>query len=153
MHARTHISRCGRWMEAADHTSLDFPADIDEMQLTKLTKLPSVLVAPHRVAEAAMHLECVVQHIHVVTDSATRAPSAHIVLAEVVMIHVSSAVTSVNHKGYTVCDNSKFVRTSHSVAVSNCDTLCMYQPVARLGGNLYCGTGQLYESWSKVLKA
>ena len=60
---------------------------------------------------------------------------AHIALAEVVMIHVSSEVTSVNGKGFTVCDNAK------------------YQPVARLGGNLYCGTGQLHESWSKVLKS
>jgi flavin reductase (DIM6/NTAB) family NADH-FMN oxidoreductase RutF len=122
-------------MEAADHSSLDFPPEVDEMHLTKLTKIPSVLVLPPRVAEAAMHLECVVRHIHVAADSTTKAPSAHIILAEVVMIHVSSAVSAVNHKGHTVIDNAK------------------YEPVARLGGNLYCGTGQLYESWSKVLKA
>jgi flavin reductase (DIM6/NTAB) family NADH-FMN oxidoreductase RutF len=122
-------------MEAADHSSLDFPPEVDEMQITKLTKLPSVLVAPPRVAEAAMQLECVVRHIHVAADSISKTASAHIVLAEVVMIHVSSAVTTVNHKGFTVCDNAK------------------YEPVARLGGNLYCGTGQLYESWSKTLKA
>jgi flavin reductase (DIM6/NTAB) family NADH-FMN oxidoreductase RutF len=121
-------------MEAADHTSLDFPPDVDEAQITKLTKLPSVRVLPPRIAEAALQMECVVKHIHIASH-ASAIPSAHIVLAEVVMIHVSSAVTTVNHRGFTVCDNSK------------------YQPVARLGGNLYCGTGQLYESWSKVLKA
>ena len=84
-------------MEAADHTSQDFPPEVDEMTLTKLTKIPSVLVrfqipnhssrfvfvfqlflhfimvlfwreflsvavvqvAPPRVAEAALQLECV----------------------------------------------------------------------------------------------
>ena len=120
-------------MEAADHCSLDFPPDVDEMDIAKVTKLPSLLVAPFRVAEAALQLECVVRHIHVASD-ASKSPKAHIVLAEVVMIHLASEVTSLNHKGHTICDNSK------------------YQPVARLGGNLYCGTGQLYESWSKVLK-
>jgi flavin reductase (DIM6/NTAB) family NADH-FMN oxidoreductase RutF len=122
-------------MEAADYCSLDFPPDVDEMALAKLTKLPSVLVSPPRVAEAAMQLECVVRHIHVAAHCATQQPSAHIILAEVVMLHVSSAVTTVDRKGFVVCDNAK------------------YEPVARLGGNLYCGTGQLHQSWSKVLKA
>ncbi len=78
-------------MEAADHCSLDFPPDVDEMEIAKITKLPSVCVAPFRVAEAALHLECVVRHIHVASD-ASKSPKAYIVLAEVVMIHLASGV-------------------------------------------------------------
>ena len=67
------------------------------------------------------------------------------------MIHVSSEVTSVNGKGFTVCDNAKYMPPPP--ALYFCNNLNRYQPVARLGGNLYCGTGQLHESWSKVLKS
>ena len=70
----SHLTPLFRWMHAADHTSFDFPPHIDESQLTNLTKLPSSLVLPARIAEAAMQLECVVKHIHIAADTATKTP-------------------------------------------------------------------------------
>jgi flavin reductase (DIM6/NTAB) family NADH-FMN oxidoreductase RutF len=69
-------------MHAADHTSFDFPPHIDESQLTNLTKLPSSLVLPARIAEAAMQLECVVKHIHIAADTATKTPKVgeHVII-------------------------------------------------------------------------
>ena len=61
-------------MEAADHCSLDFPPDVCEFDVTKLTKLASSRVAPPRVAEAALQLECVVRHIHIAADTLTKTP-------------------------------------------------------------------------------
>ena len=61
-------------MDAADHTSFDFPPHVDESEFTNLTKLPSTLVAPARIAEAALQLECVVRHIHIAADTSTKTP-------------------------------------------------------------------------------
>jgi flavin reductase (DIM6/NTAB) family NADH-FMN oxidoreductase RutF len=50
------------YLESANHCSGPFSADQNEMVLAGLTSLPSEVVKPPRVAEAAVQLECEVQY-------------------------------------------------------------------------------------------
>jgi flavin reductase (DIM6/NTAB) family NADH-FMN oxidoreductase RutF len=56
------------FVEAANHTCGDFPRGTDEMQQAGLTPLPSTLVAPPRVAESALQMECKILHSYETTD-------------------------------------------------------------------------------------
>ncbi|WP_067733923.1 flavin reductase family protein [Novosphingobium naphthalenivorans] len=48
--------------EAMNLTSIDAPPEIDEIALADLLMVPSIAVAPPRVAEAPASFECVVRH-------------------------------------------------------------------------------------------
>ena len=48
----------------ANHTSGSFPAEANEFELSGLTQQPSTMVAPPRVAEAAVQLECKLDMLH-----------------------------------------------------------------------------------------
>jgi flavin reductase (DIM6/NTAB) family NADH-FMN oxidoreductase RutF len=50
------------FVEAANHTCGNYDPETDEFQVSGLTPLPSVVVQPPRVAESAVHMECVVRH-------------------------------------------------------------------------------------------
>ena len=65
--------------------------EIDEFELVGLTKLPSTLVKPPRVAESPVHLECV--HYSTVTLPANRRDTVHhVVIGRVVGIHIRDDV-------------------------------------------------------------
>lgn len=49
------------YLEAANHTSGNFPANVNEMEVAGLASLPSDAVRPPRLAEAAVQLECEVR--------------------------------------------------------------------------------------------
>ena len=49
------------YLESANHCSGAFPPDVNEMEVAGLTEVPSEVVKPPRVAEAAVQLECEVK--------------------------------------------------------------------------------------------
>lgn len=50
------------FVEAANHTCGPYDAGQNEFEIAGLTPLPSVAVAPPRVAESAVHMECTLRH-------------------------------------------------------------------------------------------
>lgn len=95
------------------------------MALAGLTPLPSIKVKPPRVAESALHMECVLRHVYEVEDKDGR-PSTAVVIGEVVQFHVAEAVTARSPTGKLVVD---------PVAL---------RPVSRLGGVTYGLTTHLF---------
>jgi flavin reductase (DIM6/NTAB) family NADH-FMN oxidoreductase RutF len=65
--------------------------DIDEFELAGLTKVPSKLVKPPRVAESPIHLECK-YHSTLTLPSNQRHSLHHVVIGEVVGIHIRDNV-------------------------------------------------------------
>lgn len=106
--------------EAANHTCGNFPYGADEMALAGLHPLPSTRVAPPRVAESGVHLECVLRHTYA-------AGGTTVVIGEVVMWHVADAVAGRSPSGKLTVDPGKL------------------RPVSRLGGNTYGRTAGLFD--------
>jgi flavin reductase (DIM6/NTAB) family NADH-FMN oxidoreductase RutF len=72
-------------------TGLFFPAGVDEFKEAGLTKLPSRMVQPPRVAESPVHLECI--YHSTVTLPANRRDTIHrVVIGQVVGIHIKDEV-------------------------------------------------------------
>lgn len=90
-------------------TSADHPPEVSELEHVGLTPLPSVDVAPPRVAESPIHIECVLDRIIELGDVST-----DLVLGRGVRFHFAEGVC---HDG--ICDINKL------------------QPVGRLGGIQY----------------
>lgn len=71
--------------------------EVDEFELAGLTKLPSTLVKPPRVAESPIHLEC--KYHSTLTLPAHRRPTIHhVVIGEVVGIHINDDVIGADGK-------------------------------------------------------
>lgn len=56
------------FIEAANHTCGEFARGQDEMKLSGLSPVPSVLVKPPRVREAALQMECKLRHVYEAHD-------------------------------------------------------------------------------------
>ncbi|MHA1523330.1 MAG: flavin reductase family protein [Alphaproteobacteria bacterium] len=100
---------------AMNKTSAAVPADVDEFALAGLTPVPSRLVAPPRVGESPVALECKVIKIQPLADLVDGPCNSHVVFGQVVGIHIDDAVL-----------------VEGLVAVEK------YQPLARLGYFDYC---------------
>jgi flavin reductase (DIM6/NTAB) family NADH-FMN oxidoreductase RutF len=50
------------FVEAANHTSGNYNRGVNEFEIAGLTQLASELVKPPRVAESAVHMECLMRH-------------------------------------------------------------------------------------------
>jgi len=80
------------FIEAANETSVEAPADVSEWDISGLTQEPSVHVKPARVKESPVSLECeLFQSQDIFPDGAT-VPSATLVLGRVKYIHVRNSV-------------------------------------------------------------
>ncbi len=78
--------------EAMNETSAPVPSEVDEFALAGLTPLPSRLVAPPRVAESPIALECR-YHQTIELPCASGAASGYaMVIGEVVGVHIDDAV-------------------------------------------------------------
>ncbi len=78
--------------EAMNASSAASPYGVDEFTLAGLTKAPSRLVAPPRVAESPVNFECKLADIvQLKTASGTLVPS-WLVLGEVVGVHIDTAL-------------------------------------------------------------
>jgi flavin reductase (DIM6/NTAB) family NADH-FMN oxidoreductase RutF len=71
--------------EAMNVTCIDAPPDIDELQLAKLTAVPSRSIAPPRIGEAPVSFECRI------LASLVTGPLQTIVVGRVVCAHVADA--------------------------------------------------------------
>lgn len=101
-------------------TSKEIPHTDSEVSLAGLTTVPSVKVKPPRVIEAPAAMECVVRQI---LHLGTGPIAPNLVIGEIVMIHVSE----------TVLDDAKRVDPRK------------LRTVARLGGDFWCHTSDLFE--------
>jgi flavin reductase (DIM6/NTAB) family NADH-FMN oxidoreductase RutF len=103
--------------EQMNLSSGDYPPELDEFALTKLTPAPSVVVKAPRVAEAPISMECTVVRILPVGR-------AHLTLGEIVQWHVRDDV--------------------YDAATGRLD-MHRLRPVGRLTGNLYSHIHDIFE--------
>ena len=106
--------------EKVNLTSAEIPASDSEVSLAKLTTLPSVRVKPPRIAESPVNFECKVRQI---IPCGSGPIAANLVIGEVLMMHIADEV--LDEKGRI--DPRKL------------------QTVARLGGDFWCRTTDLFE--------
>ena len=112
-------------LEQMNASAIDAPAAVDEFDLVGVTPAPSQVVAVPRVAEAVGHLECrLTDHL--------RLGEGHLVVGEVVHVHVDSSVW---RDGRIAPD--------------------LLRPVLRLAGSQYATLGELFKlprpSWQADL--
>jgi flavin reductase (DIM6/NTAB) family NADH-FMN oxidoreductase RutF len=103
--------------EQMNLSSGDYPPELDEFALTKLTPAPSVVVKAPRVAEAPISMECKVVRILPIGR-------AHLTLGEIVQWHVRDDV--------------------YDAATGRLD-MHRLRPVGRLTGNLYSHIHDIFE--------
>jgi flavin reductase (DIM6/NTAB) family NADH-FMN oxidoreductase RutF len=106
--------------ERVNLTSQEIPASDSEVSLAGLTTIPSEKVRPPRIAESPVSLECVVRQI---VPCGTGPIAANLVIGEVLLMHIADFV--LDERGRI--DPRKL------------------QTVARLGGDYWCRTGDLFE--------
>jgi flavin reductase (DIM6/NTAB) family NADH-FMN oxidoreductase RutF len=75
--------------EQMNASSAEVPAEVDEFELAGLGGIPSVLVAPPRVAGSPVSFECRVTQLINLTDLRGEATAGWLTLGEVVMVHIS----------------------------------------------------------------
>jgi len=98
-------------------TSGDFPPETSEFVEAGLTPIPSERIAPPRVKESPVHMECRLERMLLVGRSETA-----LVLGEVVLFHIDDALW-----------------TGSDIRVE------ALKPLARLGGALYAPLGETLE--------
>src|SRR6185295_16896222 len=96
------------------------PYGVDEMEKVGLTPLPSVRVAPPRVSESAVQLECELHSLHHVGPEAAGAST--LVIGRILLIHVADRAYL---NGRVLIDELK--------------------PISRLGGDGYGKTSGIFE--------
>jgi flavin reductase (DIM6/NTAB) family NADH-FMN oxidoreductase RutF len=76
-------------------SSCEYPKDINEFTKAGFTQIPSDMVAPPRVAESPIQLECTVAQIIALGE---KAGAGNLVLAEIKKIHIAEAVLNTQNK-------------------------------------------------------
>jgi flavin reductase (DIM6/NTAB) family NADH-FMN oxidoreductase RutF len=76
-------------------SSCEYPKNINEFTKAGFTQIPSDLVAPPRVAESPIQLECTVAQIIALGE---KAGAGNLVLAEIKRIHIAESVLNANNK-------------------------------------------------------
>ena len=73
--------------EQMNITAIDYGKDVDEFEKAGLTKAPSVLVKPYRVAESPVQLEC--KYVQtVVIEGKSKVGTADVIIGKVVAVHI-----------------------------------------------------------------
>lgn len=113
------------YLDAANHACGAFPPDVDEFEVSGLTKVNDCeeVDAP-RVKEAAVSYECKLEHVYPLKNEKTGQPTTEVVLARVVRVHVDHDVLP---QGYNPMK-------------PEVDTEKL-RPVGRLGGTIYSMLG------------
>jgi flavin reductase (DIM6/NTAB) family NADH-FMN oxidoreductase RutF len=75
--------------KAMNISSAEASAEVDEFVLAGLTPVPSLKVAPPRVSESPVALECKVSQIVPLTDMDGREAKAGLVIGQIVAVHIS----------------------------------------------------------------
>ena len=103
-------------VDRINRTAADFPPNISEFEWAGLTPIPGTIVSVPRVGEAPVQLECKLETIHQVADSAN-----FMVLGRVVAFHIAE----------------------HLFVNGRVDT-ALLDPVTRLAGSLYADMGSVF---------
>jgi flavin reductase (DIM6/NTAB) family NADH-FMN oxidoreductase RutF len=106
--------------EAMNLTAGEYPADVDEFELARLTPAPSVVVHPPRVAESLIQFECKLTQIVEVSD---QPGGGSVVIGRIVYIHVHDDVLI----GTDKIDIAKL------------------QPIGRLAGTSYTRVNDIFD--------
>ncbi len=106
-------------VEKMNQTSFDYAPNESEFDAAGLTREPSSLVKPKRVAESMVNYECKLVQI---IDFGKDVQSGSLILGEIVKIHLRESVFK----------NGKI-------------DMAELNPVGRLGGLWYCGIGDRFE--------
>lgn len=106
-------------VEKMNETSFDYAPNESEFDAAGLTREPSSLVKPKRVAESPINFEC---KLYQIIDFGREVQSGSLILGEIVKIHLRDSV---------------FKNGKIDMAALN--------PVGRLGGLWYCGIGDRFE--------
>jgi len=106
--------------EKVNLSSKELPYGDSEVDIGGLTLEPSLKVKPPRLAEAPVHMECKLRQIIALGDGPL---AGNLVIGDVLLIHIDEAV--VDQQGRV--DPRKL------------------QTIARLGGDFYCHTSDLFE--------
>jgi flavin reductase (DIM6/NTAB) family NADH-FMN oxidoreductase RutF len=77
--------------EAMNATSATLPPDADEFEIAGLTKAPSLLVAPPRVAETPAAFECRAVEVKQLRDLDGRAVDGWMTIGQIVAVHLDPA--------------------------------------------------------------
>lgn len=78
--------------DQVNRTSIDAPAGVDEFALAGLTPASSMLVAPPRVAESPVALECVVTRIEALIAADGSVLDTWLVIGQVIAVHIENAL-------------------------------------------------------------
>ncbi len=112
---------------AVNETSGNYPPEINEFEIAKLTPIPSIRVKPPRIKESPIHMECeLLQIVPVGTGefaARERTGSGHIVIGKLVYYHITEG--AMNEKGHIFLEK--------------------INPIARLGGSFYCPIRDVFE--------
>ena len=104
---------------AMNSTAAEYPADVDEFDISGLTAAPSEIVSAPCVAESPVNMECRLNQVVPIGDEA----EAHaLVIGDIALMHVRDDIIDghrINHR--------------------------RLKPVGRLAGNMYCNTHDVYE--------
>ena len=103
---------------AMNATAAEYPADVDEFQVSGLTAVPSEVVRPPGVAESPVNIECRLNQVIPIGDETAHA----LVIGEIALMRIRDDIIS----GHRI-DHSRL------------------KPVGRLAGNMYCDTSATYE--------
>ena len=106
--------------QAMNVTATEFPPEVNEFEAAELTASPSSAVAPPRVDESPMHLECKVVHIYDIGDAVG---GGSVVIGEVVYVHVDERV---------LLDNGRIDLTT-------------LKPIGRMVGKYYIRSSDMWE--------
>jgi flavin reductase (DIM6/NTAB) family NADH-FMN oxidoreductase RutF len=104
--------------EAMNHTTIDFPPEVDEFEIAGLDLVPSEKVAPGRIAQAPVSMEC----RRFVTLQP--GPERYIILGEVLLMHVREGIL-----------DPQTLRVVHDA----------WHPIGRLFGGGYVRTRERFE--------
>jgi flavin reductase (DIM6/NTAB) family NADH-FMN oxidoreductase RutF len=78
--------------ERMNLTAADYPPDVDEFDVSGFTPIPSERVAPFRVKESPIQLECALDRIVLIGEPA--AGGSALVIGEIVLFHVSDEIVT-----------------------------------------------------------
>lgn len=104
---------------AMNATAAEFPADVNEFEISGLTPAPSEAVRAPRVAESPVNMECRLDQVVPIGDHET---GNALVIGHIVLMHLRDDII----EGHRI-DHDRL------------------KPVGRLAGNMYCDTHDTYE--------
>ena len=112
------------YLETANHTCGAFPPEIDEIEITNLTPIPSIKVKPPRIQESGFHMECTLMNTQdIINDNGQI--TCTIVTGRVRLFHILEPLLKDNGKLGPEVDTK------------------LLKPVGRLGGDSYVNLGEI----------